>query len=451
MSNFARDDVVELGAAQVVVVDVTDAPAAPEAFTVSLAINPGDVRDFTYQAQGGETAEEVALALSVVLLAEQTRYSVANGPDPRQVTVVGDVGVPFDVGLTANMMQTTVEQAVRAESGDTGEKLNRVILTSTEGSFPDGFTRETATRQPHGRTYDQNVLRGRELDSGNVFDFEARSVRSRVRPAGPLPFTPGDDGGQAVEGRGGWQAAYSGDELADLVQWPAMRRYGGTPMDLPAAAGVAYRGSQTGELRREGIGDARLNQAALGASSVVAFAQGGPTGPSRLVDVSALPAHHQRYVVRPPALNAVGGVRFGQAREAAQELTLSLLLPPFVPDALFQVAALDSLAATYGATFAVPPDLLDGRWWLADVQLAPGNPGQIHLFVNGRDLTGNIPPSAAAVPAFAGRPALSLLNTTAPGNGAQGALLLFAGFAWRAAPLGLEEHYEDALACGTVP
>jgi hypothetical protein len=347
-------------------------------------------------------------------------------------------------------MQTTVEEAVLAESGLSGERLNRVILTATTGSFPDGFTRETSTRLPHGEPLDQNLLRGRELDSGNVFDFPSSRVRSRIRPPGALPFRPGPDGGQAIEGRGGWQAAYAADELL-TDSWPAMRRYGGSPMDLPKVAGHAVAGAPTGELLAGGIGDARTTRAALGASPDVAFVQAGPTGPSLLVDVTALPVHHQRFLARPPSLNGVGGVTFGQAREAAQELTLTLLLPPFVPSALVQVAALDQLGATYGASFALPPSLLDGRWWLADLQLVPGSPGQILLFVNGLNLSGGVPPSAAQVPPFSGRPALSLLNTTAAGNGAQGARLLFAGFAWRAGALTPEEHYEDALACGLLP
>lgn len=445
MGSFARDDVVELGSAQVTVLDVLAAPAVPgTSYGVTLPINDGDDRTFGYVSVGGESVADVALELVGALVDGQTKYSIAPGPLPRQVTIVGPVGEDFDPVVTANVAQTVVQRAVLAVSQRTGKRINRVILTAAAGSFPDGQSREGATRRvPGGPVRTLNVLRGRELDTGNVFDFDARLVRSRVRPAVPIPFTPGEDGGQAIEGRGGWSAAYACDDLVSPSTWPALRGYGGTPMDLPATAGLALYGRSTEDVLGTGIGDSRVDRAVLVATQDARFAQ---EFPSNLPDVSGAAVHHQRLIFKAPRFSP-GAFVVAQVAGGAQSLSLSTTTSPLGPT--WTLDAVDSLGPYTSGAIPILPGLV-GRWWIVDVQLEFGNPGQLHLYVNGIDLTGAIPPSGGSVPEFGPAPAVSLLDLVTPGpaTAAIGALVSFVGLAWRDSVLTVDEHREDANACG---
>lgn len=444
MGIYQRDDVVSLSRAQSSLVRVRAAPAGVETFTINLPINPGDLRDFTYQAQGGETAAEVTQALEQELAVQQSVYSVAIGPRTDELMITGPLGTPFSVVVTSNLLLTLYEEAVRAVNNQTGELIGNVRIL--QGGSPPfrGRMREFATVDGAGELQERNLVEARELGTGTIFDLDARSIRTRVNPPLPIPFVPGVDGGIAIEGRGGWQAAYTAD-LSDRT-WPALRVFGGDPLEVSLFSGLPVPARLTAPLLAAGVGASRINRA-LRADAATFFGTGGVVGPSNLPDISTVAVSHQRLIFRAPEAfpPGVGGAIPARARDAGQALMLSVLLPPDVAEPTLRVTVVTS-AGTEVAD-AIIPGYLVRAWWMVDLQAMVGA-STLSLRLNGVDLP--LPALAGTIAPYAGSPALSVLNDTDGASPAIGTDLLAALFAWRDVPLSFSDHLDDAGACGLL-
>ena len=179
--------------AQASLVTVLVAPVGPgEDYVVDLLINEKDgPRSFTFTSLGGETINDVAAGLELVLLAEQTKYSVAVDVGvPWRLMVVGPLGEAFAVGVTANLQHDLTEEAFLSSrlpdlSTPTSEPLPvgdlRVIVAESVVGFG---LREFATRRvPEGDVDEVNLLRVRELGTSNTFDVDSREILTVIERA----------------------------------------------------------------------------------------------------------------------------------------------------------------------------------------------------------------------------------------------------------------------------
>lgn len=448
-SLLERGDLISLSRAQASVVDVLTAPGgAGEDFTITLPINPPATKDFTYTSVGGETVGDVASALEAILLRDQTHYSVAVGPDPRQLTIVGPLGESFEIGLTSQMASTLLEVAVQATDNE-GEPLNTLRVVQAESN--ERKLRQWASRTPQGEVVEFSEFQTRELASSRVLELERSEVLTRVDPSTPFPFRPGIDGGQAIEGRGGWQVAWAGNQAGE-DDWPAIAPYGGTPMLLTRFSGVPLLGRSTLGVHPNGIGNVRVNKAVKSRPFGGGYyGQALPTGPSNLVDITTKEILHIRYIAKPVYPQTAGGLSFSllQVRDPVQQVTLFWVHNPVGPDR-WEVSTL----GTATRQVFIPTTLQDGvRWWMIDLQLVlRSSPnGQVYLHVNGVDYPEIQVAGGFNSQTFTAPPAITLLDSTTGIVQGVPVSLIFAGFAWRDELLTFDEHLTDAASCQLLP
>lgn len=174
MSSFRRGDVVSLSRAQATLVTVLSTPAGPdEPYSVSLPVN-GAPRAFTVLGQPGETLTALAARLEAALLDEQTVYSVAVGADPTTILVVGKLGLAFDASSSANVSTALTQSSVLAVEGHSGRPLGPIRVLAPTNTLER--LREFWTIDRDRNVLFKNQLQGRELDTSNVFDFDASQV-----------------------------------------------------------------------------------------------------------------------------------------------------------------------------------------------------------------------------------------------------------------------------------
>lgn len=331
MSIYARDDLVSLSRAQTSLLRLTGSTTPGTVFTIQLPINPGDVRPFSYTTVTGDDLTAVAVQLEQEVTVQQSVYSIAVGTRPDELVITGPLGQSFDVLTTANILASIYEEAVSAVNTNTGEQIRNIRVLLPFTPYGNGQLREYTTRDPSGRLRDVNMLMARELESGDIFDLDAQEVRTRVKPALPLPFVPGRDGGEALEGRGGWLGAWACDEAQDDT-WPAVELFGSTTLSLTRTAGAGLPAQPTEVPFEDGIGWSRANRA-LRAGPGLLYNQGGLTGPSNLPDLSGETNFHVRFLAQPPVAfpaSAVGAPVINLV-DGAQDLRVGFLLPPSAP------------------------------------------------------------------------------------------------------------------------
>ena len=175
MSQYQRGDIVSLSRAQISRVQVLTTPPGPgpATYTISLPIN-GVPKAFSLEVMPGATLNQIAAGLLGVLQAQQTAFLTVLSTTPWVVLMAGSLGQPFDVTTTPNLLPEKLQEPVMALNSETQEPLGPVRIIESVSTLER--LREYATRDPDGTVRQVNQLRGRELDTGNVFDFEARQI-----------------------------------------------------------------------------------------------------------------------------------------------------------------------------------------------------------------------------------------------------------------------------------
>lgn len=176
MSAYQLGDVVSLSRAQTVVVTVLDPGLPGELYSVALDYN-GSPRVFSYEAEGGETVEQLAAAIVALLVQEQTVYSVAvNEEVPSEFAIVGPIGVAFACSTTDNLEDEATEEAVAVldSSGSLVGPLRVIVAGNVLGYPPREFwTRDSG---PGNSARPVERLSVRELGTGNTLDIDAANV-----------------------------------------------------------------------------------------------------------------------------------------------------------------------------------------------------------------------------------------------------------------------------------
>ena len=176
MPTYSRGDVISFSRAQVSRVSVVQVPPGPgpATYTVNLPIN-GVARPFTVQAQPGASLAAIAAGLLAVLLDQQTVYAASLEVDPTQILLTGPLGATYTVSTTSNMVSLLVQDAVLVVNQQTGEQIGPVRLTEVTDTLNQ--LRHFWTRlAPDGVLEERLILRGREIGTSNVFDFDSRRV-----------------------------------------------------------------------------------------------------------------------------------------------------------------------------------------------------------------------------------------------------------------------------------
>jgi hypothetical protein len=167
--SYGRGDIVSLSRAQSSVLEVLTAPVVPdEPYTVTLPIN-GVGKAFTYLGTPGETVNDVASGLELILLDQQTLYSVAvDQLIPWRLAIVGPLGIDFDGVVTANLDFSIFEVAVL---GDPSGRLRVIHVENTLERLYHFWTRDR-----DGALTGIQQLQVRELNSSRVFDVKSEEV-----------------------------------------------------------------------------------------------------------------------------------------------------------------------------------------------------------------------------------------------------------------------------------
>lgn len=182
MTEFHRGDVVSLSRAQFLSVTVAVVPSAPgESYAITLPINGSPVT-FEVLADLAAARVEVAAALLAVLLDEQTVYEAALDDAPETIIVSGPLGVPFSATATANLVVAAIVEASLKVDARTGLPIDLIRLTEVE----DGLEclRHFWTKGADGVPLERHQLRGREIGSSNVLDFDADEVLTVLHEEG---------------------------------------------------------------------------------------------------------------------------------------------------------------------------------------------------------------------------------------------------------------------------
>lgn len=159
MTTYKTGDVVSFSKSQVSVLTVLS--AAEEPYAVTLPI--GDtIKTFTYDAPAGSTISSIAAGLLGVLQKEQTPFAVAPGTLAWEVLLAGPEGVTFEPIVTPNL------DAALGSAAVLGRKPRHVLIIRPP--------RTVYTRQG-----EHTILVGRELESGDVFEFYADEVQVVIR------------------------------------------------------------------------------------------------------------------------------------------------------------------------------------------------------------------------------------------------------------------------------
>jgi hypothetical protein len=170
---FRRGDIVSLSRSQSLRLSAT-APIVPnEPYSVGLPVN-GAVKTFQISGQPGQSTLDVALALVAALVDQQTVYSVAVGLVAGDLVVVGALGFAYTAALTPNLTQDTIASAFLALEAGSGRPIGPIRVLESENTLER--LREFWTRDRDGNLLPRNLIRGRELDTSNVLDFDATHV-----------------------------------------------------------------------------------------------------------------------------------------------------------------------------------------------------------------------------------------------------------------------------------
>lgn len=181
MSDLNRGDKVALSRAQTSRVDVLTPPAIPnEPYTITLPINESPVA-FTYLGQVGESADEVAAGLEIILLRDQTPFFIAIGPVASALAIVGDLGQAFTPTVSSNLSTSIFEEAVASLDG-LGNVIGPLRVIDAESSQEK--IREFTTRDRDGNLETIEEVRLRELDSSNVFDVRRTEILTVIEQGG---------------------------------------------------------------------------------------------------------------------------------------------------------------------------------------------------------------------------------------------------------------------------
>ncbi len=188
MTDLARGDVVSLSRAQTSRVDVLTAPAVvDELYSITLPI--GDVdKTFTFLGTPGETTSDVADGLETILLRDQTPFSVAVGPAPSALTIVGALGQTFAPTTTTNLQASVPELAVLSvdNSEDPPRQIGRLRVIGDASTA--GKIRSFTTRDRDGNLLQVEQISLRELDSGNLFEVDRSLILTIIEKEGTTPL-----------------------------------------------------------------------------------------------------------------------------------------------------------------------------------------------------------------------------------------------------------------------
>lgn len=177
MSEYAPGDVVTVQGRKRVRFDA-DSPSGT--VWVELEINGSLVR-FEHEVGVGETSEQVVDALLVELANGQTAYALED--DGEGFVVEGRPGEDFAHAASAGFVEAVEAEAVEVLSED-GSRVRDLLVIQSENSWLGPTAREFWTKDPRtGEVTARNVLRVRELDTGNEFDLDAADVRAFVSRA----------------------------------------------------------------------------------------------------------------------------------------------------------------------------------------------------------------------------------------------------------------------------
>lgn len=180
MSDLRRGDIVSLSTAQTSTATVDTATTGQD-YTVTLPIN-ATPKDFTHTALTGQTVDDIADALELILLRDQTFYSVVVGPSSNQLTIVGPRGFTFVLAVTANMTAAVFESAVNAINDQTGDPIGDLRVVQAESSADK--LRSYATRSADGTVLELEDVLLREVGKSTTFDVRRGEILTVVEQVG---------------------------------------------------------------------------------------------------------------------------------------------------------------------------------------------------------------------------------------------------------------------------
>lgn len=255
----------------------------------------------------------------------------------------------------------------------------------------------------------------------------------------------------AIETRGGWTAAFTGD-LAEVTTWPALADFG-SGISLVNDGGAHLDQSTAGFLAT-GIGSARVGKAVAGDLNTF-YNDGGLAGPSSMPQSPASAIFHIRGVgvLRTGPANTLAG--FSQMRDSAQLVGGSLRDATAGTDTV-NGDFIDTINTTPGPTTSIVIPglgaLLQNRSVVWDIIL-DATTNEYVLYVNGIDFTPLIVSQLAGEtitsPATGEQPAISILNTTGDTAPASNSKVVAAAFGATTSRLvTLDQHRADADSLG---
>jgi hypothetical protein len=180
---FHRGDVVSLSRAQSNRVSILSTPVGPgpEVYSVTLPINGVPIA-FEYEAAFGSTLNQIADGLLAVLDNEQTVYSTAIDTTPWAIVIVGPIGQAFEITTSDNVGIEELFSAWLKVDTRTGRPIGPIRLLEVNSTLER--LRVFSTRDRDGNTLMCNLLQGRELDTSDVYDFDASEVLTILHQEG---------------------------------------------------------------------------------------------------------------------------------------------------------------------------------------------------------------------------------------------------------------------------
>lgn len=182
MSDLNRGDLVSLSRSQISQVTVDTLGGPGTVHTITLPLNPPATRSFSYTEEAGDGTDDVALGLEVALLSRpgQSVYSVSTGPGADELTIVGPLGVDFEVTVSALLTTLQLANAVSAQDSD-GVQIGLLRVVQSESNSLK--LRSYATRTRDGVVVELEDVLLRELGSSRLFDVQRTEILTIIERA----------------------------------------------------------------------------------------------------------------------------------------------------------------------------------------------------------------------------------------------------------------------------
>lgn len=171
MADYKLGDIVSISRSKTVRISVLTTPVDPELYTVGFPVG-GIEKLFSFQAEGGETVNQIVAGLEAILTSDQTPYSAA--VDGFDLFLVGPIGLDYALTVTDNLTYAVEEEAFTGVDNG-GRQLGPLKVIEAESTLAQ--LREFSTRiAPGAGILTRNLIRVRELNSGSVLEVFADQI-----------------------------------------------------------------------------------------------------------------------------------------------------------------------------------------------------------------------------------------------------------------------------------